>query len=80
MVENLGLSYRNARELNRIIDEGILGQLKFKCEEVCLGRELYNFHFRELIPSLRALFEDPRFSKQLIFAPERHYQDAGHTM
>lgn len=79
MVENLGLSYHNTGELNRLIDEEMLGRPKFKREEVRLGGETYDFHFRELIPSLRALFGDPRFSKQLIFAPERHYQDAGHT-
>jgi hypothetical protein len=79
VVENLGLSYCNARELNRIIDEELPGQPKFKCEEVKIGGELYDFHFQELIPSLRALFGDPRFSKQLIFTPEHHYQDVGHT-
>lgn len=80
MVENLGLSYRNTRELNRLIDEEMPGRPKFKCEEVEIGGESYDFHYRELIPSLRALFGDPRFSKRLIFAPERHYQDADHTM
>src|ERR1700761_3074055 len=80
MVENLGLSFRNTRELNRIIDEGLPGRPKFKREEVCIGGETYDFHFREIIPSLHALFGDPRFSDHLIFVPERHYQDMGHTM
>ena len=56
------------------------GQPKFKCEKVQIGRESYDFHFCKLIPSLCALFGDPRFSKQLIFAQEHHYQDADHTM
>ena len=80
MVENLGLSFRNTRELNRIINEELPGRPKFKREEVHIGRESYDFHFREIIPSLRALFGDPKFSDHLIFAPERHYQDASHTV
>ncbi|KAN0136268.1 hypothetical protein V8E53_005873 [Lactarius tabidus] len=80
VVESLGLSYRNSKELNRIIDEEMPGRPKFKCEEVCIGGESYDFHFREVVPCLRTLFGDPRFSKDLIFAPERHYHDAGHTV
>ena len=79
MVENLGLSYSNTWELNRIIDEEMPGQPRFKCKEVRIAGESYNFHYREIIPSIRALFGDPRFSKHLAFAPERHYQDAGHA-
>ena len=79
MVDSLGLSYRNTRELNRIIDEEMPGRPRFKCEEVSIGGESFDFYFREVIPSLRALFGDPRFSKHLAFAPEHHYQDASHT-
>jgi hypothetical protein len=79
VVDKLGLSYHNSRELNRIIDEQMPGRPKFKCEELRIGGESYEFHFRETIPCLRALFGDPRFSKHLALAPERHYQDAGHT-
>ncbi len=79
MVENLGLSYRNIKELNRIIDEEMPGRPRFKCEEVYIGGESYDFHFREVIPCIRTLFGDPRYSRRLVFAPERHYQDAGHA-
>ena len=80
MVENLGLSYCNTRELNRTIDEEIPERPKFKCEEVQLGGVVYEFHFREIIPCLRALFGDARFSDHLKFAPECHYKDVGHTV
>jgi len=80
VVDRLGLSYRNTKELNRLIDEEMPGRPRFKCEEVLLGGESYDFYFREVIPCLRALFGDPRFSEHLAFTPERHYQDAGHTM
>ncbi|KAH9008739.1 hypothetical protein EDB85DRAFT_2163908 [Lactarius pseudohatsudake] len=79
MVEKLGLSYRNVKELNRIIDEEMPGRPKFKCEKICIGGESYDFHFREVIPCICALFGDPRYSGRLVFAPERHYQDVGRT-
>ncbi|KAI9451738.1 hypothetical protein BJY52DRAFT_1154329 [Lactarius psammicola] len=79
LVENLGLSYHNTKELNRIIDQEMPGRPKFKREDVCIGGESYDFYFREVIPCIRALFGDPRYSSRLVFAPERHYQDAGHT-
>ncbi|KAH9011084.1 hypothetical protein EDB84DRAFT_1279308, partial [Lactarius hengduanensis] len=76
----LGLSYRNIRELNCIINEEMPGRPRFKCEELRIGGESYDFYFQEAIPCIRALFGDPKFSRQLIFALERHYQDADHTV
>lgn len=55
------------------------GQPKFKCEEVRVGGESYDFHFRDIIPCIRTLFGDPRFARRLALAPERQYQDADHT-
>ncbi|KAH8988112.1 hypothetical protein EDB92DRAFT_1817732 [Lactarius akahatsu] len=79
VVEKLELSYHNMKELNHIIDEEMPGRPKFKCEKICIGGESYDFHFREVIPCIRALFGDPRYSGRLVFAPERHYRDAGCT-
>lgn len=79
MVDNLGLSYRNARELNCIIDEHIPGRPQFVCEEIHIGGESYSVFFRDIILCIRALFGDPSFAKRLVFGPERHYEDANHT-
>ncbi|KAH8995298.1 hypothetical protein EDB86DRAFT_3164988 [Lactarius hatsudake] len=79
MVESLGLSYRNARELNRIIDKELPGLPKFKCKEIHLGGGSHDFYFRDIIPCIRMLFGDPSFAGRLVFAPERHYKDANHT-
>jgi Plavaka transposase len=79
VVENLGLSYHNARELNCIIDEEMSGRPKFKCEEIHLGGESHDFFFRDIIPCIRTLFGDPAFAKRLVFSPEYHYEDADHT-
>jgi hypothetical protein len=79
VVESLGLSYRNAQELNRIIDTEMPGRPKFKCEEIHFGGESFDFFFRDIIPCIRALFGDPTFATRLVFAPEHHYQDVEHT-
>ncbi|KAI9450403.1 hypothetical protein BJY52DRAFT_1206158 [Lactarius psammicola] len=80
VVENLGLSYRNMRELNRIINNEMPAQPRFRCEEVEIGGENFEFYFREVVPCLRTLFGDPEFAKRLVFAPECHYQDSDHTV
>ncbi|KAH9002139.1 hypothetical protein EDB86DRAFT_3063610 [Lactarius hatsudake] len=67
MVESLGLSYHNARELNRIIDKELPGPPKFKNRNI------------DIIPCICMLFGDPAFAGRLVFAPERHYKDANHT-
>jgi hypothetical protein len=80
VVDNLGLSFRNARELNRLIDQEMPGCPKFECEEIHIGGESYDFYFRGILPCIRTLFGDPSFTRRLVFAPERHYQDPAHTM
>ncbi|KAN0138825.1 hypothetical protein V8E53_003213 [Lactarius tabidus] len=42
VVDKLGLSYHNSRELNHIINKEMPGHPKFKCEEVCIGGEFSN--------------------------------------
>ncbi|KAI9430686.1 hypothetical protein BJY52DRAFT_1090380, partial [Lactarius psammicola] len=79
VVEKLGLSYRNVKELNDIIDNKIPGRPAFTREEVQIAGERFDFHFWEIIPCIRALFGDPEFTRQLVFSPQRHYQDPHHT-
>ncbi|KAH8984959.1 hypothetical protein EDB86DRAFT_3066087 [Lactarius hatsudake] len=76
--KNRGSSSTAVTELLAINGLG-LSYRNFKCEKICIGGESYDFHFREVIPCIRALFGDPRYSGQLVFAPERHYRDVGHT-
>ncbi|KAN0139940.1 hypothetical protein V8E53_002245 [Lactarius tabidus] len=80
VVENLGLSFCNVRELNHLIDEELPGRPRFKCEEISLGGESFDIHFREVIPCIRALFGDPNFASRLNLAPERHYLDEDCTV
>ncbi|PSR97382.1 hypothetical protein PHLCEN_2v4327 [Hermanssonia centrifuga] len=77
--EKLGLSFKNSRELNRIIDGLPAQRPRFKREEIVVAGESYDVHFRDIIECVRALYGDPEFARHLVFLPERHYADADHT-
>ncbi|THH00887.1 hypothetical protein EW026_g1714 [Hermanssonia centrifuga] len=77
--EKLGLSFKNSRELNRIIDGLPAQRPQFKREEIVVAGESYDVHFRDIIECVRALYGDPEFARHLVFLPERHYADADHT-
>ena len=44
-----------------------------------MGGEHLKFHCREIIPCLKALFGDPEFKDNLVFAPEQHFTDNERT-
>ncbi|THG93027.1 hypothetical protein EW026_g8086 [Hermanssonia centrifuga] len=77
--KKLGLSYKNSRELNRIIDGLPVQRPQFKHEEIVVAGESYDVHFRDIIECVQALYGDPEFARHLVFLPERHYADADHT-
>ncbi|KAJ7694726.1 hypothetical protein B0H14DRAFT_3100604 [Mycena olivaceomarginata] len=71
VTEALGLSYKNSRELNAIIDD-----------QLPEGRpgEAFEVYFSPIIECVRALYGDPEFAQDLIFSPERHYTDLDKTI
>ncbi|KAJ7060379.1 hypothetical protein C8F01DRAFT_988880 [Mycena amicta] len=80
LTDALGLSYRTSRELNQIIDQSLpSGRPIFERHEVVVGGEAFDVFFRPILPCARALFGDPDYAKDLIFAPEKHYTDAEKT-
>ncbi|CDO71997.1 hypothetical protein BN946_scf184943.g32 [Trametes cinnabarina] len=80
LVSLLGLSYKNCRELNTIVDEKLTsGRPRFIRREVILGGEVFEFFYRDILQCIRALYGDPEFSGLLVFAPEKHYADTEHT-
>ncbi|KAG2738946.1 hypothetical protein P692DRAFT_20882431 [Suillus brevipes Sb2] len=79
-VEKLGLSFKNTRELNKIIDNELPGRPKFKCEQIVVANEAFDVYFRDIIECIKALFSDPNFADFLVFAPERHYADKDKTI
>ncbi|KAF7369778.1 hypothetical protein MVEN_00309900 [Mycena venus] len=81
VVEALGLSYKNSRELNEIIDQSIpKGRPVFKRHEIVVGGEAFDVYFRPILDCIRALYSDPEFAQDLIFAPEWHYTDEDKTV
>ncbi|KAJ6557130.1 hypothetical protein B0H10DRAFT_2370751 [Mycena sp. CBHHK59/15] len=80
VTERLGLSYKNTRELNNIIDKKLPGHPKFKRKEIIIAGEAYDVYFRDILECVRALYGDPEFAAQLKVAPERHYADQDQTV
>ncbi|KAG2145801.1 hypothetical protein DEU56DRAFT_971548 [Suillus clintonianus] len=78
--EKLGLSYKNSRELNKIIDKQLPGRPKFRCEQIVVAGEAFDVFYRDIIKCVKALYDDPDFADFLIFAPERHYADEEQTV
>ncbi|KAJ7655439.1 hypothetical protein B0H17DRAFT_1214018 [Mycena rosella] len=81
VTESLGLSYKNSKELNQIIDDQLpSGRPVFQRQEIVVGGEAFDVYFRPIIDCVRALYGDPEFAQDLIFAPERHYVDPDKTI
>ena len=68
-----------ANELNETIDTELPGRPQFQCQEVVIGNEQLRFYFRDILRCIQALYGDPEFAHDLIFAPERHYVDKEQT-
>lgn len=74
------LSYKNPRELNRIIDKSLPATCPaFQRAEVTVEGETVGFYFRDVLECVRALYGDESFAPYLVFAPERHYTDNDRT-
>ncbi|KAG1866756.1 hypothetical protein F4604DRAFT_1881791 [Suillus subluteus] len=78
--EKLGLSYKNSKELNKIIDKQLPGCPKFRCEQIVVTGEAFDVFFRDIIECVKALYGDPDFADFLVFAPEHHYADKEQTV
>ncbi|TFK72412.1 hypothetical protein BDN72DRAFT_928579 [Pluteus cervinus] len=74
--ELLNLSFNNTQELNKIIDGHLTTRRPhFERHEIIIQGESYHVYYRNVVECIRALFIDPDFSKDLKFAPERHFKD-----
>lgn len=80
MVEKLGLSFKNSKELNEIIDKQLPPRPKFKHEEIVIGGEACDIYFRDIIECIRALYSDPEFAPYLVIVPEMHFADDKKTV
>ncbi len=80
VVDSLGLSYKNSRELNAIVDTLPTSRPPFKCEEFDVAGLKLDLYYRDVIQCIQALFGDPELACYLVFLPEHHYLDADHTI
>ncbi|KAH8986507.1 hypothetical protein EDB83DRAFT_2240317 [Lactarius deliciosus] len=78
-VDKLGLSYRTPNELNNIIDKELPERPQFKCEDLIIAGNTFQFYFRDVLQCIRTLYGNPEFARDLVFAPERHYTDHERT-
>ncbi|KAJ3713720.1 hypothetical protein DFJ43DRAFT_1134924 [Lentinula guzmanii] len=76
VAEKLGLSYRNAKELNAMIDKKLpAGRPQFQRQEVIVQGEVFEVYFRHVLECIKDLFGDAEFAEYLKFAPERHFEN-----
>ncbi|KAF7796673.1 hypothetical protein EIP86_007856 [Pleurotus ostreatoroseus] len=78
--ERLDLSYKNSRELNKIVDSLPAMRPKFQREELVCAGEAFDVYMRDIVECLKALYGDAEFARYLVFLPERHYADPDHTL
>lgn len=79
VIGRLGLSYRSTKELNSIIDKDLPGRPSFACRDLTIGGETLHLYHRDILQCIRALYGNPEFTRDLIFAPERHFTDPERT-
>ncbi|KAG5642676.1 hypothetical protein DXG03_002334 [Asterophora parasitica] len=73
--EHLKLSFKNAAELNKIIDDKLPIRPRFQWNEIVVAGEAYDVYFRDIIACIKVLYGDPHFTQILVFTPEQHYVD-----
>ena len=73
----LGLSYKNVRELNKLIDNGLPRRPRFHRHDLQIGSETATMYSRDVLECIQALYGNPEFAAHLVFKPERHYRRSG---
>ena len=77
LVEVLGLSYKNTRDLNKLIDNGLPCRPHFHRHDLQIGTETATMYARNIMPCIEALYSNLEFAEHLIFKPERHFRRFG---
>ncbi|KAF8975663.1 hypothetical protein BDQ17DRAFT_1395239 [Cyathus striatus] len=79
VIDKLGLSFHSSSELNQRIDDDLPGCPHFVWKEICIGNEICDVYFQDIIDCVKALLGDPNFAPYLVFEPEKHYTDDSET-
>jgi Plavaka transposase len=56
-----------------MIDNELPGHPPFQCKEVTFNDKHLEFYYRDVMECIRAIYGDPQFAPDLVFAPEQHY-------
>ncbi|KAI8971258.1 hypothetical protein BD414DRAFT_518074 [Trametes punicea] len=76
VAEKLELSFKNSRELNRIIDKELPpARPRFQRHEIIVAGESFEVYFRDILECTRSLYGDPEFAPLLLLVPEKHFTD-----
>ncbi|KAK2459560.1 hypothetical protein APHAL10511_008417 [Amanita phalloides] len=73
LVDALGLSFKNAQELNLLIDKSLPECPCFHHHNTKIGRETVIMYSHNIISCIQSLYGNPKFTTHLIHKPERHY-------
>ena len=73
VVDALRLLFHTIKDLNKKIDNGLPTCPLFKCEELSFGEEHLEFYYRDIMECIQAIYGDPQFAHNLVFAPEQHF-------
>ena len=73
LVEALGLSYKNACELNKLIDQVLPSRPCFHRYDIRIGNETVAMYLRDIVECIGSLYSNLEFVKHLIYKPEQHY-------
>jgi hypothetical protein len=65
--ERLGLSFKATQELNKIINNELLGRPPFEYHEVLVDNEVCEVYYRDVITCICTLFGNPNFALMLVF-------------
>ncbi|PPQ86457.1 hypothetical protein CVT26_011715, partial [Gymnopilus dilepis] len=82
VVEKLGLSFKNARELNKIIDSSLPGRPAFKRYEIVVGSEvceIAKYLVGTYLNVSNACLETWTLPHTSCLCPEKHYTDSNKT-
>ena len=77
-MDKLGLSYKNACELNKIIDKTLPNQWpRFQHYDLKIGSETATMYYCHILQCIQALYGNHDFTAHLIHKPKHHYQQLG---
>ncbi|KAF8871617.1 hypothetical protein BD779DRAFT_1453764, partial [Infundibulicybe gibba] len=76
LADKLGLSFKNSKELNKIIDNDLPKCPTFERHSIEVGGEMFEVYFRDVMACIKGLYSDPDFAPYLMHAPEHHYVDS----